>query len=81
MTLDKLLQLIDEDVVIRKRVAKADYQAGYNDCEQGQYDQWYRNHRKDNGLAYDIGWNSANEIFKNNNVKIIVCLDKHIFRY
>lgn len=35
---------------------EADVKAGADDAKGKVYDKWYRNHRSDNGAAYDAGW-------------------------
>lgn len=35
---------------------EADVKAGAMDAAGKVYDKWYRNHRSDNGAAYDAGW-------------------------
>lgn len=64
MTLKQFLASIDEDAKRKKLRAKADFNAAVNDCRCGLYDKWFRYHREDSGLAYDVGWMHANETIK-----------------
>jgi len=36
-----------------------DRQIGYRDAQNGVYDKFYRYNRKDDGAAYDTGWQDA----------------------
>lgn len=71
MTLQDLFASIDARAEMQKQVAEQDYNTAQSDCKLGIYDKWYRSHRKDDGVAYDLGWMHANEIFKNENVNFI----------
>ena len=48
-----------------------DFISGQKDKESGYYDKWYRWNRKDDGRAYDMGFNSI-EFTKE--IKIIECV-------
>ena len=52
----------------KKDLARIDMKFAYDDCKRGYYDKYYRYHRCDNGLAYDIGWTHANQIYQNDKV-------------
>lgn len=73
MTLQDLFQHIDAEAQKRKDSARSDFESAERDCEYGIYDKFYRYHRSDNGLAYDLGWMHANEIYKNKEVLFIEC--------
>ena len=45
-----------------KTVPGRDWQAGYRDATGGFYDKWYRHNRKDEGKAYDAGYQYAKKI-------------------
>lgn len=71
MTLQDLLASIDIEALNKKAVAEQDYTAGEADCKSGYYDKWYRCNRKDDGLAYNLGWMYANRTVNNEHVSFI----------
>lgn len=71
MTLQDLFDSIDARAEMKKKVAQQDYNIAQSDCKVGVYDKWYRSNRKDDGLAYDLGWMHANETVKNDSVHFI----------
>lgn len=73
MTLQDLFASIDARAEMMKKIAQQDYAIGQADCKQGYYDKWYRHNRKDDGLAYDLGWMHANETYRNDKVQFIEC--------
>lgn len=73
MTLQDLFDHIDARAEMKKKVAQQDYNKGQEHCKHGNYDTWYRCHRSDDGLAYDLGWTHANETVKNDKVNYIDC--------
>lgn len=48
-----------------------DFSAGKRDRAAGYYDKWYRWNRKDDGRAYDEGFNS---ISNDKDINIIECM-------
>lgn len=56
----------------RIKTMENDIKAGKADKIAGYYDKWYRYNRKDEGAAYDIGFNSV-ECKLENGIKIIEC--------
>ena len=73
MTLQELFDQIDAKAMMAKSLARDDYRYAQEDCKQGFYDKWYRYNRKDDGLAYDLGWQHANETYKIEKVTFIEC--------
>lgn len=71
MTLQELKDQIIKEAQAKVEQAEKDATLGRRDCKLGIYDKWYRYHRKDDGLAYDIAWMEQNELTKNETVKFI----------
>ena len=70
-TLDDYLSYIKSTADAKTAVAKLHYEIGFQDCEHGIYDKWYRYHTDFDGLAYDLGWRKANETVQNEKVIFI----------
>jgi len=49
-----------------KTTGGRDWQAGYRDACGGFYDKWYRKNRRDQGAAYDAGFDYAKKIGRSN---------------
>ncbi len=47
---------LDAEIEGMRARFEADVKAGMMDAQGHIYDKWYRNHRSDNGAAYDAGW-------------------------
>lgn len=51
---------------MKKQIAKTtpgrDWLAGFNNACAGYYDKWYRHNRRDEGKAYDAGYQYARSI-------------------
>ena len=75
MTLQDLFDHIDARAEMKKKVAQQDYNNAQVDCKHGNYDKWYRYNRKDEGLAYDLGWMHANKTYHNDKVQFIGCIN------
>lgn len=52
-------------------MARKDYQAGRMDRRFGIYDKWYRYNHRDEGKAYDEGWQSVKRKDKWNKLTIL----------
>ncbi len=52
-------KLLDAEIEGMRRRFDLDAAAGERDAKAGIYDKWYRHHRRDNGAAYDAGWQAA----------------------
>lgn len=48
--------------IVPKTTGGRDWMAGYRDATGGFYDKWYRHNRKDEGKAYDAGYQYARQI-------------------
>lgn len=57
-TIEDIINDINKDTEKRIANAKHDYERGKRDCKRGIYDEFYKNHRRDEGYAYVCGWRS-----------------------
>lgn len=70
-TIEDILTKIDEESSVRKMVSQKDYEYGMRDCNAGIYDKLYRYNRRDNGSAYDAGWQFQNKTTQNEKVQFL----------
>lgn len=71
MTLKDLFDSLYAREDMNKELAQQDFNIAQSDCKVGVYNKWYWSNRKDDGLAYDLGWMHANETVKNDSVHFI----------
>lgn len=70
-TFEELKKSIVAEAMAKIKQAKHDYEQAEEDCKIGVYDKWFRYHREDDGMAYDLGWMNQNKTTQNELVKFI----------
>lgn len=71
VTFEELQMSIVAEAKAKIRQAKHNYKQAEEDCKNGIYDKWFRYHRKDDGMAYDLGWMNQNKTTQNETVKFV----------
>lgn len=70
-TFEELKNSIIQEAKARIKQAEHDFKQAEEDCKNGIYDKWFRYHRKDDGLSYDLGWMNQNKTTQNAIVSFI----------
>ena len=70
-SLEDLRKSIIEEAKAKIKQAEHDYKQAEEDCKNGVYDKWFRYHREDDGLAYDLGWMNQNKVTQCEKVQFI----------
>lgn len=71
MTLQDIFDIIDANAKAKKILAEDDFKVAELHCKKGIFDRWYSQTRDDKGLAYNLGWEHANETYKNSKVQFL----------
>lgn len=70
-TLEMIISEIKAECEKRILTARDNYSVGRQDCRNGVYDKWYRDHADFNGRAYDAGWHEENKTVRNTRPRIV----------